>query len=59
MINLFEGVSEFFLHSNKIESIVTAQNHDVPFSSYKLSQSLYERICIHAACTFDMDCPSS
>ena len=58
MIHFFEGVSKFFLHLNKIGHIATTRNPDVPPSSYKSSQSLYERICIHTACTFSIYCPA-
>ena len=40
MIHFFEGVSNFFLCSNKIGPIVTSQRSDFPSSSYKLSQTL-------------------
>ena len=59
IVHFFEGVSNFFLCSNKIGPIFTSQSPDFPSSSYKLLQSLYGRICIHAACTFNIYCPTS
>ena len=45
MVHFFEGISYFFMCSNKTRTIVTTQNPAVPTSGYILSQSLLHSIC--------------